>query len=539
MPEILTTNFKTDTTRLFVDDALTNEYYVFVSGLEIDSVENSIRSKNEFLEQTIFAKRVKTDDIKFMIKNYPWQRGNVYTQYDDTIDLEDQNFYSVVGPTNNDTGDYRVYKCLFNNFGAETTTPPNYAPDTVDQIYRTADGYIWKFMYVISRLQFDAYNSLGYIPVIGDFDTNPTQVTAGSPIDDIRVENITSNQGYRSIGGILDGNRPENLTATTGRIKVRFGTNDFSQVANYYEGQSLYITRSNGSSELYDILNYTYDFTNGLGVFVVLGQPGPSGDNIGSNSSAKVFPKVKISGDGTGVKAIPVITNGQITSITVLDSGSGYNNAIGEIVNPAYDFAPDDPATTDIKAIIRPILSPKDGHGSNLLDELHCKHFLLYSYITALDNNFLPIDNVYAKVGVVRNPEWANTSPGYVSPDLFDNRIAIESDDYASLQKNDLIYQIDEDQQITFEGVVHEIDASSNTFYISNYTSYYQNIGSNDTALDPTKDLERSNGQLIRINNIVESPYLQRTGKVYFMENFFPLSRTVNSREEFKFIMEF
>ena len=68
MPEILTTNFKTDNTRRFVDDVLTNDYYVFVSGTELSVSENSIRAKTTFLEGTLFGKKIADSDVKFMIK---------------------------------------------------------------------------------------------------------------------------------------------------------------------------------------------------------------------------------------------------------------------------------------------------------------------------------------------------------------------------------------------------------------------------------------------------------------------------------------
>jgi len=40
-------------------------------------------------------------------------------------------------------------------------------------------------------------------------------------------------------------------------------------------------------------------------------------------------------------------------------------------------------------------------------------------------------------------------------------------------------------------------------------------------------------------NNVIESPYTQRSGLVYFMEDFAPLERTQNSREEYKLLLEF
>tara|TARA_Y100000389_G_C17000010_1_gene289053 strand:+ start:91 stop:279 length:189 start_codon:yes stop_codon:yes gene_type:complete len=62
--------------------------------------------------------------------------------------------------------------------------------------------------------------------------------------------------------------------------------------------------------------------------------------------------------------------------------------------------------------------------------------------------------------------------------------------------------------------------------------------------LDITLPFRNETGQVISINtpiadNITVSNYIQRTGEVYFMEDFFPLARTDLSREEFKFVLEF
>ena len=148
MAEILSSSFKSDLNRLFVEDALANEnYYVFVSTIESFDPVDSPFSKNEFLEKTLFGKQILNDDIHYMIKYYPWQKGLVYEGYDDKVDLTDVRFYAVVGPNDNDTGDYRVYKCLNNNNRAVVSNPPNYATTVPNQIYETADGYVWKYMY--------------------------------------------------------------------------------------------------------------------------------------------------------------------------------------------------------------------------------------------------------------------------------------------------------------------------------------------------------------------------------------------------------
>jgi hypothetical protein len=75
---------------------------------------------------------------------------------------------------------------------------------------------------------------------------------------------------------------------------------------------------------------------------------------------------------------------------------------------------------------------------------------------------------------------------------------------------------------------------------------YRNNIitGQGDTSLDLTLPFRNETGQTITINspeanNVTMSEYTQRTGEVYFMENFFPLPRTDLSREEFKFVLEY
>ena len=158
--------------------------------------------------------------------------------------------------------------------------------------------------------------------------------------------------------------------------------------------------------------------------------------------------------------------------------------------------------------------------------------------------------NTYGGVGIVRSPAFDS---GYTE-NIVDNRIAVVTDDYNKISANGIIIQVNSSNETTFSGKVHEIDATSNTVYIAEYLGPYTNntntgtaLHSNgiaDTPLDLTLSFRNETGQTIEINNPVEdnvtlSKYMQRTGEVYFMENFFPLARTDLSREEFKFVLEF
>ena len=549
MAEILTTKLKNDTTRMFYQDILDNEFYFMISSIATEELTrvpavNSQFSKNDFKENVVFGKKVFPSDVKFMIKYFPWQKDEVYTQYDDQADLEGKNFYAVVGPTNNDSGDYRVYKCLSNNNGADSTTPPNYNPTTINQIYRTPDGYVWKFMYYLTEQEFEAYNATGYIPLVGNFEINPdpaadaNNVITGSEISDIFVENFIDNAGYPYVESGLVAGPPGN--DSTLLLRSQF----LSEIQNYYSGMTIYCNTPQNISYTYVIDTYVWDPVADRARIKVIGDPKTDGVII--NSTFKILPTIKIQGDGEGARAIPRIVNGTITNIEVLDTGKNYNKITASVVDPEFDFDPEDPNTIDVRATLRPILSPQGYHNFNLIDEMHCRHVLLYSYITESDNNKIGKTNTYSHVGIVKNPvftpdpDTANTA----SPNVFDNRIAVTTDGYTKVVQNSVVTQRDVNNDIVFSAIVHEIESSSNTIYLSSYMGPYTNTANNDISLDLTKDLVNETGQRIQINtpvanNVIESRYTQRSGTVYFMEDFFPLERTETSREEYKLVLEF
>ena len=549
MADILTTKLKNDVTRMFYQEILDNDYYFAVASTITGELArlpavNSLQSKNNFKEEIIFGKKVFDSDVKFMVKYYPWQQDAIYTQYDDTTDLEGLNFYSVVGPTNNDSGDYRVYKCLSNNNGAASITPPNYDPTFENQIYRMPDGYVWKFLYYLTEQQFEAYNASGFIPLVGIFDINPdleadaNNIVTGSEVSDIFVENFIDNNGYPYVSnGILDG-APNNDST------LLLVSSELSEINNYYSGMTIYVNTPDNVVFTYVIDNQTWDGLTSRGKVKVIGSP--KDDGVIQRSGFKILPTIQIDGDGTGATAIPRIVDGRITNIEVLNAGQDYNNITAFVVDPLNDFDPASSASIDVRAVLRPILSPVGGHNFNLIDELHCRNVLLYSYITESDNNKIGQSNSYSAIGIVKNPtftvdpETANTA----SPDVFDNRIEIITDDWNKAVVDGIITQKDVSDNVVFSARVHEVKETANTIFLCSYMGPTINQANNDISLDYTKDLINSTGQRIKINtptanNVIESRYTQRSGTVYFMEDFFPLARERSSREEYKLVLEF
>ena len=551
MADILTTKHKSDVVRDFYQDLQSNDYYVLVSSLVRDplqreTVVNSQYSKNKVLENVMFGKKLFPSDIHFMIKYYPWQKDTVFDQYDDTVDLEGLKFYAIVEPNNNTTGDYRVYKCLSNN----NATPSIDAPDYVagQDIYETTDGYVWKYMYVITDQEFEAYNAIGYVPLVGNFEIYPEEAAAaantiieGAEISDIFVENYLDNVGYPNIkSGVLSGG-PQ----IDGRVIVR--SEELNEKDDYFVGMTAYITNSktNTNSFQYLIENYFVDPDTGLGNFRVIGDP--KSDGVEANANIKVLPTVKITGDGTGASAIAEMVGSRVNSILVTAKGNGYHNVRAEIVRPLYDFNPDDPYLVDTDAELRPILSPIGGHNFNLIDEMHCRHVAVYGYITESENNQIGASGSYSAIAIVKNPsfkeDWVTANGGDL-PDIFDNRLQIITDQYNRATQGTILSQRTADNEVFFEAYVHGVSSSANTVYLSNYMGPYQNSANSDISLDTSTNLFNELNQIIRINtpvanNVIESPYVQRTGTIYYMEDFFPLTRSKASREEYKLVLEF
>lgn len=552
---IITSKYRSDTARLFVDDITFNDYYLFVSSTSNTSVENTNESKRSFLEKTLFGKRIDPNEVFFMIKNYAWAINLVYEQYDDKTDLFNKRYYAVVYPENNETGDYRIYKCLFNNYGEKSINPPNYNANTPNQIYVMPDGYVWKFMYSISELEFTKYNTRGYIPIEPN-STGDTPIVSNSSIDQIFVENLT-NRGYEKVVGSIHQIVGDNviISSTPG---------SFNAIENYYVGYALYVTNTNNESKIYQIDTYTYNSITGRAT-ITLVEGVPIDGVLLEASTYMMLPRIEIRGDGAGATAIPVISSeGVITKIQVINGGSGYTNARAFVPDP-YAFDPMTINSLDERVILRPILSPAGGHSSNIIDELSCRNVLTYISLTETDNVTIPTTNEFASIGIVKNPEFKI----FPYPDIFDNRIEIALDAH-NLQVNETIVQIETDQnseffnEVRFSGKVHSI--SNNFIYVCEYMGPYPNDVDDSAMLYANNDfsdislridlpLLSSQNQVLVINtdnspaypeeygvgypgfNI--SKYRQRSGDVYYMNSFFSITRTEESREQFKILLEF
>lgn len=530
---VTTSKYRTESAKLFINDFANNDYYLFASSLSGEDTldNNSEFSKRQLLEKTVFGKQITSNEVFPAIRIVPWQSGSIFAQYDDRADLSLQNFYVVLYPQDQSISDYRIFKCLFNNYDAVSRQAPNYGQSVPDQIYETvADGYVWKYMFSLSEEDFNRYNALGYIPIINYVSTS----NGDGSLDQIFVENNTTNDGYTTVSGKVNFADSPDPSAGIYQIVLRADAgNSFNELNRYYNDQWIYFGTPNQTGRLFKIDLYSYNPSTELATVTITDYEGGNAAAIATNDDFDIIPRIEIKGDGSGAMAFPVIENGQIKNIRMYERGVGYTNATATVIDPLFDFNPDLDESVDERAVLRPIISPKGGHGSNPIDELLVENVLVYTGINFIDNNIIPTTNAYTRVAIVKNPEFVGGNPS-----RFDNRIVVQLE-VNPLSVGDIVTQENADNEITFEAVVHQ--TSNNTVYLTDFMGPFKNEANTSVSFDEEKFLITPQGQLLTINttNTNIPSYVQKTGEVLYTNSFSAIERTEDSNEQFKIILEF
>ena len=133
-------------------------------------------------------------DQTFVVPRYNWTSGAIYSAYDDAQSGYPTNAYYVMN------SNQQVYMCL--QQGKTNANPPQVVASTVQptgnttgDAFRTADGYMWKFLYSIGALKASKFISTAYIPVAKVQDSagatllaDEIGVDSDSPAEDVEQQ---------------------------------------------------------------------------------------------------------------------------------------------------------------------------------------------------------------------------------------------------------------------------------------------------------------------------------------------------------------
>ncbi len=130
-----------------------------------------------------------------------------------------------------------------------------------------------------------------------------------------------------------------------------------------------------------------------------------------STTSGTVY--TPIDGNGTGGVVSVTISNGAVTSASVVNVGSGYTFGY---INLANCYAQDNLSGSVVglgvnssSATILPIISPAGGHGKNAIYELGGYRVMINKNIEFLDGNGdIPVNMEFRRFGLIEDPQISN-----------------------------------------------------------------------------------------------------------------------------------
>lgn len=428
-----------------------NQYFFFIAKGTTWANENSpdaytdtVAAEYSVMNNVIAYKKLSAQNLLFALPRYEWESGTVYDQYDDTVNLFDVNNPKIFYVASTDGALTHIYKCLFNGNGVVSTQQPtgtSFTPFTL------SDGYTWKYLGTVRESDLP-YELTDYIPIdyaVSAVDTETTnqystqlqaingeitRFVISSYPGTIGVYPNTINTGstyvlnVTSIETVSPGVKRVKITDSTSRAKISGTLNDFIGYAmrvdqlhatNVAErgNYGIIIGVSSTSNEV------VFTVRSDVNEFNLTAQP-TSGS---AKSSVEIIPFIKIVGDGSGAFAYPVMNSSkQISRILVGNGGRGYSQARIEIISPRQS------GTTH--PVVRAVIAPKGGHGSNILKELNVKDVLVVCEILDSDSAKVVGGGSYRQFGIIKNPVL-NDGSGQVAgkTDLYFRDISLVAND--------------------------------------------------------------------------------------------------------------
>ena len=499
-----------------------NHYYVGLgryTAFENDNVPDTetldfYSAFYEIQRDLMMGIRVNSGDIKKVIPRKDWSTNKKYTIWDSA----NTDLFSSANGAYVITDDNRVYVCLDNNYGANSTVKPSSTSNS--SFVTVGDGYKWKFLYSINSEDANTFNSPDYVVVQDETDIVSSAVNGA-----IHTVIMTSNGTNYSAYGTGFVNSVTNSTVFT----VSFNnTNQATAGANSFANSTMYINTGGSAGELREILEYdsssqTITVNNAF-------------SNILSSSTFTIGPKVTITGDGTGAVAYANVdsTTNTVIGINMLEEGSGYTSA-GITITAA-------PGYVTVNATARAIIGPPSGgHGLNNDHNLGCEHFKIVKQFEFDDSTLPTYDSLSANItfrtsSLIKNPNKFGLNAKYTNTS-FSQVASFGYDDLGGATPLPAVGTYV--QSDTANGYIVSAIARTSTngvFYVANTDGTFAN---NQTLRDSS-----NNSIDFRINNTVEdgsinNPQLDKySGEVLYYDNVSPITRSNTQTETVSIVIK-
>lgn len=588
MSKLITNSFKINTINNLIESS--SRYFIFLgrhTAFDDDSIpptliDNTSTTYINVYDEMIAAKAIeKSTDISFLISRNDWTSNTIYYRYDQNADLYDKAFY-----VNVDSGSGQdVFKCLNNAGGQKSTISPDLSQTSAsDDIYETADGYQWKYMYSITNNQFNKFATSTLIPVL--VNANVVANAINGSVDYIDISYKGSNYNAYANGTLQ-------AVAVGGNTQIYTLEATSSSNSNFYNGSAIKIISGTGAGEQRIIDSYS---VSGLTKQIVINTPFDTTPT--TSSTYEISPNVIIEGNGTGFKGRGIInsTSNSIHRVEITQRGNNYtfgtvtfNGNTGGVTNTA---------------IGKVIISPTGGHGSNAAKELGAHYMGIsttFNTSDATSTNKIFDVNDFRIIGIIDNPLLANIELTYTGSvgTFSNNEIINQANTLASglvtfanssilrltnvssnnnfLPGNATFGIITGANTATTAQVISvknngSANLSANVTYINQTTLLYVSTVTGTFLLDEIVTgtgntatsnaiLYKANSSIIHITNVKGSfgntitgansgatasitsiqpgDFVVGSGDIFYLENLSPINKTAGQTEKIKIIIEF
>lgn len=409
MTNLITNKFREHLASQLVEsitEAANNVYYLLTSKhteyagndsiipLPVDSF---VETEQAVYSEGIFAKKITSSDIAYMVPRYEWSANTIYSQYDqDDGELFSKQFYVSV-----DSGStYYVYKCLDNNRGVASVEQPTSTSETACNFITTSDGYTWKLMYSLPEATFEKFATDEYMPVVTSANISSSSISGA--LDVVYINYTGSNYVANLTGQFQVDDLREAIPTVTGNTTTYRLSTSASSNANFYVGSALYVDTGTGAGQIKEIISYIA----ATRVAVVDSAFTTAPD---SDSTYIIAPRVVIDGDGSGATAYASVSsnssvNNFISKINMVSRGSNYTYANARVNGNT--------AGVSNNAVLKVIVPPIGGHGHDALSELGVQAIGISSTFNTSEGGFITTENDYRKIIILKDPLINNVTLG-------------------------------------------------------------------------------------------------------------------------------
>lgn len=491
----------------------------------IETPYDNIQYKNGVLKDGIIIKKINNSDVQAVAPRVDWTSGSVYVAYDQTANLFVKFTDAVVTGGNVNVTGALANTIVANGINLAISTPSLLAGDIVKIANETKE---------VVRI-----NTAGdFIQVNTNFantytSNNLFKVTY-SPVqysNKFYVRN-TADQIFKCL---FNSNNAVSTVMPEITIGGQLPENPYIETADGYKWKYMYTIPSGLKNKFFNdkympVIRDTTVVNNAENGRIDIVEILNAGSGYYENSSVNNYSVVSVTGDGSGATFTVDVLNGEIVEVNIVDGGLNYSTANISITDPLKNGGN--------TAVLRAVISPEGGHGSDPVRELGASDEMISVDLQGNLNGVLPTktdgSDDFRQICIVKNPKLANGASAVAS--IYPLYTLIYTDNppiSLEFSKDTIVYVGDSYANSSFSATVIHFDNVDNVLYVINPVG-------NTSSIAGKILYEKDNTSVYaQVFSVVPPGINILSADLLYIENRAKIVRSPNQTETVKVVVEF